>query len=59
MAYTASALSFVFVNLGKPVILVGSMLPFGEVRPPSLRAPPPLTTSLRSTATPGAICLYQ
>jgi len=31
MAYTASALSFMFVNLGKPVILVGSMLPFGEV----------------------------
>jgi hypothetical protein len=37
MAYTASALSFMFVNLGKPVILVGSMLPFGEARstPPS------------------------
>ena len=31
MAYTASALSFMFSNLGKPVILVGSMLPFGEV----------------------------
>ncbi len=31
MAYTASALSFMFTNLGKPVILVGSMLPFGEV----------------------------
>lgn len=31
MAYTASALSFMFNNLGKPVILVGSMLPFGEV----------------------------
>lgn len=31
MAYTASALSFIFSNLGKPVILVGSMLPFGEV----------------------------
>ena len=31
MAYTASALSFMFVKLGKPVILVGSMLPFGEV----------------------------
>ena len=34
MAYTASALSFMLVNLGKPVILVGSMLPFGEVRCP-------------------------
>ena len=31
MAYTASALSFMFSNLGKPVVLVGSMLPFGEV----------------------------
>ncbi len=31
MAYTASALSFMFTNLGKPVVLVGSMLPFGEV----------------------------
>jgi L-asparaginase len=31
MAYTASALSFMFNNLGKPVVLVGSMLPFGEV----------------------------
>ncbi len=31
MAYTASALSFMFSNLGKPVVFVGSMLPFGEV----------------------------
>ena len=31
MAYTASALSFMFTNLAKPVVLVGSMLPFGEV----------------------------
>lgn len=31
MAYTASALSFMFSGLGKPVVLVGSMLPFGEV----------------------------
>ncbi len=37
MAYTASALSFMFVNLGKPVILVGSMLPFGEVCGPRPR----------------------
>ena len=31
MAYTASALSFMFTNLSKPVVLVGSMLPFGYV----------------------------
>ena len=31
MAYTASALSFMFSNLAKPVVFVGSMLPFGEV----------------------------
>lgn len=32
MAYTASALSFMFENLDKPVILTGSQLPIGEVR---------------------------
>lgn len=32
MAYTASALSFMFVNLAKPVILTGSQLPIGMVR---------------------------
>ncbi len=32
MAYTASALSFMFVNLSKPVILTGSQLPIGVVR---------------------------
>jgi len=32
MAYTASALSFMFVNLSKPVILTGSQLPIGMVR---------------------------
>jgi L-asparaginase len=31
MAYTASALSFMFSNLAKPVVMVGAMLPFGEV----------------------------
>ena len=29
MAYTASALSFLFENLSKPVILTGSQLPIG------------------------------
>lgn len=32
MAYTASALSFMFENLGKPVILTGSQLPIGVIR---------------------------
>ncbi len=32
MAYTASALSFMFQNLRKPVIITGSQLPIGEVR---------------------------
>jgi L-asparaginase len=32
MAYTASALSFIFENLSKPVILTGSQLPLFETR---------------------------
>ncbi|MFT3703652.1 MAG: type I asparaginase [Agriterribacter sp.] len=32
MAFTASALSFMFSNLNKPVILTGSQLPIGEIR---------------------------
>lgn len=32
MAYTASALSFMFENLSKPVILTGSQLPIGLLR---------------------------
>lgn len=32
MAYTASALSFLLENLGKPVILTGSQLPLGTIR---------------------------
>lgn len=32
LAYTASALSFMLENLGKPVILTGSQLPVGEIR---------------------------
>ena len=32
MAYTASALSFMLVNLSKPVILTGSQLPIGVLR---------------------------
>jgi L-asparaginase len=32
MAYTASALSFMFENLSKPVVLTGSQLPIGIIR---------------------------
>jgi len=32
MAYTASALSFVFQNLTKPVIVTGSQIPFSQLR---------------------------
>lgn len=32
MAYTASALSFMLENLGKPVVLTGSQLPIGTLR---------------------------
>jgi L-asparaginase len=32
MAYTASALSFMFQNLGKPVVITGSQLPVSAVR---------------------------
>lgn len=32
MAYTASALSFMFHNLGKPIILTGSQIPLVELR---------------------------
>ncbi|MDR3328522.1 MAG: asparaginase [Prevotellaceae bacterium] len=32
MAYTASALSFMLENLGKPVVLTGSQLPIGMIR---------------------------
>ncbi len=32
MAYTASAISFCFENLGKPVILTGSQVPLNEIR---------------------------
>lgn len=32
MSYTASALSFMFENLTKPIILTGSQLPIGQLR---------------------------
>src|SRR5690625_999833 len=32
MSFTASALSFLFEHLGKPVVVTGSQLPIGEIR---------------------------
>jgi len=32
MAYTASAMSFMFINLSKPIIFTGSQLPIGTIR---------------------------
>ncbi|GAA3509036.1 asparaginase [Aquimarina addita] len=32
MSYTASAVSFMFENLGKPIIFTGSQLPIGDLR---------------------------
>ncbi len=32
MAYTASALAYMFENLNKPIVLTGSQLPIGEIR---------------------------
>lgn len=32
MSFTASALSFLLENLGKPVVITGSQLPIGEIR---------------------------
>ncbi|EGG24012.1 L-asparaginase I [Cavenderia fasciculata] len=31
MAYTASALAFMLENLGKPIVLTGSQIPFGDI----------------------------
>ena len=32
MSYTASAISFMFENLSKPIIFTGSQLPIGDLR---------------------------
>jgi L-asparaginase len=37
MAYTASALSFMFRNLGKPVVITGAQNPIGEARSDALQ----------------------
>ena len=57
MAYTASALSFMLENLGKPVVLTGSQIPLCEVRSDGRDN---LITSLLIAADgrAGEVCLY-
>jgi len=62
MSYTASALSFMFENLNKPVIFTGSQLPIGDLR---TDAKENLITAIQIAATRdgnlpkiGEVCLY-
>ena len=62
MSYTASAISFMFENLSKPVIFTGSQLPIGDLR---TDAKENLITAIQIAATRdgdlpkiGEVCLY-
>lgn len=58
MAYTASALSYMLENLGKPVILTGSQLPLGVIRTDAKRN---LITAIEiaaSTTIVPEVCVY-
>ena len=62
MSYTASAISFMFENLNKPVIFTGSQLPIGDLR---TDAKENLITAIQIAATRennlpkiGEVCLY-
>ncbi len=62
MSYTASAISFMFENLSKPVIFTGSQLPIGDLR---TDAKENLITAIQIAATQngdlpkiGEVCLY-
>lgn len=58
MAYTASALSFMLENLGKPVILTGSQVPLGAIRNDARRN---IITALEVASGPVLIpevCIY-
>jgi L-asparaginase len=58
MAYTASALSYMLGNLGKPVILTGSQLPLGVIRTDAKRN---LITAIEiaaSTTIVPEVCVY-
>ena len=62
MSYTASAISFMFENLSKPIIFTGSQLPIGDLR---TDAKENLITSIQIAATQengnpiiSEVCLY-
>lgn len=58
MAYSASALSFMLENLGKPVIFTGSQLPLGAIRTDAKRN---LITAVEIAASETAlpeVCIY-
>lgn len=57
MAYTASALSFMLENLGKPVILTGSQIPLSEARNDAVEN---IITSLWLSTHPALreVCIY-
>ena len=62
MSYTASAISFMFENLSKPIIFTGSQLPIGDLR---TDAKENLITAIQIAATfkngkpvIGEVCLY-
>lgn len=63
MAYTASALSFMLENLGKPVILTGSQLPIGRLRTDgkeNLITAVEIAAAMREDGTPMVpeVCIY-
>lgn len=63
MAYTASSLSFMLENLGKPVILTGSQLPIGQLRTDgkeNLITAIEMASSYREDGTPMCpeVCIY-
>jgi len=58
MAYTASALSFMFENLSKPVILTGSQVPLGTIRTDARRNLITAVEIAASSRTIPEVCIY-
>jgi L-asparaginase len=58
MAYTASALSFMFENLSKPVILTGSQLPLGVIRTDAKRNLITTVEIAASATVVPEVCIY-
>src|SRR6187401_847811 len=58
MAYTASALSFMFENLSKPVILTGSQVPLGAIRNDARRNIITAMEIAASTTIVPEVCIY-